>query len=61
LRKSYDYKDLHRVEKDGDFVLVYLTQLVAFYIDAVVFVKADENKEISKILSSIEGLDYSEI
>ena len=37
---SYKYVDLFKVEQDGDFVLVYLTELVAFYIDGEAFNKA---------------------
>jgi len=56
---SYKYTDLHKVEKGEDFVLVYLSQLIAFYIDVDAFNIADPKEIIPGHLSNLEGVNYT--
>lgn len=55
---SYKYADLHKIEVEGEFMLVYLNQLVAFYVDVEAISLQDPSGELHNFLSKSD-LDYS--
>ena len=50
---SSSYKDLYKIAVDGEFVLIYFSQLVAFYIDGESF---RSHKDSESLVAYLEGL-----
>ena len=55
---SYRYSDLHKIEVEDEFMLIYLNQLVAFYVDVDAISMQDPSEKLHDFLSKT-GLDYS--
>lgn len=58
---TYAYSGLHKIEVEGEFMLIYLNRLVAFYMDLEAISLQDKEGELLAFLSNKEGLDYKNL